>query len=327
MVITKTQYRISFFGGGTDYRPYFEEYGGSVLSTTINRYCYLFVRSLPPFFEHSVSAKYSIVETVKEIDELHHPSVRECLRYMNINNVSISHDGDLPARAGLATSSAFTVGLLNGLHALKGEYIDQLSLAKEAIYIEQDLIKENVGVQDQLAVSCGGFNRIYFTADGYDVRPVIISPERKTLLNNNLMLFFTGIVRTASEIAEEQIKGTKNKLNELHEMSEMVQTGEEILSSNTDINEFGMLLDHTWKLKRSLSSRITTDDIDAVYMKAIKEGATGGKLLGAGGGGFLLLYVEQDKQDKVRNALDGLLEVPFRFENDGSKVIHYTLER
>ena len=293
MVITKTPYRISFFGGGTDYRPYFEEYGGSVLSTTINRYCYLFVRSLPPFFEHSVSAKYSIVETVKEIDELHHPSVRECLRYMNINNVSISHDGDLPARAGLATSSAFTVGLLNGLHALKGEYIDQLSLAKEAIYIEQDLIKENVGVQDQLAVSCGGFYRIYFTADGYDVRPVIISPERKTLLNNNLMLFFTGIVRTASEIAEEQIKGTKNKLNELHEMSEMVQTGEEILSSNTDINEFGMLLDHTWKLKRSLSSRITTDDIDAVYMKAIKEGATGGKLLGAGGGGFLLLYVEQ----------------------------------
>ncbi len=326
MIITKTPYRISFFGGGTDYRPYFEEFGGSVLSTTINRYCYLFIRTLPPFFEHSISAKYSVVETVKEVDELHHPSVRECLRYMDVDDISISHDGDLPARAGLATSSAFTVGLLNGLHALKGEYIDQLSLAKEAIHVEQDLIKENVGVQDQLAVACGGLNRICFTAEGYNVRPIIIHADRKANLSDNLMLFFTGVVRTASEIAKEQINGTKTKLNELHEMSEMVQVGEDILSSDTDLNEFGRLLNHTWELKRSLSSKITTSDIDAIYAKAIQSGAVGGKLLGAGGGGFLLFYVEKDKQENVRKALGQLLEVPFGFENDGSQVIHYTLE-
>lgn len=214
MIITKTPYRMSFLGGGTDYKPYFMEYGGSVISTTIDKYCYISARKLPPFFEHSIMAKYSYVEAVTEWDEVRHPSIRECLRYMDINDISISHDGDLPARSGLGSSSAFTVGLLNALHALKGEYCDKLSLAKQAIYVEQEMIKENVGVQDQIAVAVGGFNRISFSADGYKVRPIVISHERKQELDNNLMLFFTGYTRIASDIAKEQIKNTHNKISD-----------------------------------------------------------------------------------------------------------------
>lgn len=326
MIITQTPYRISFFGGGTDYKPFFMEYGGSVLSTTMDKYCYLSIRHLPPFFDHSMIAKYSIVETESNLGDIKHPSIRECLKYMNLNNISVSHDGDLPARSGLGSSSSFTVGLLNGLHALKGEYIDQLSLAKEAIYVEQDLIHENVGVQDQIAVATGGLNRIYFSASGYEVRPVVMKESKKRELNSNLLLYFTGLTRFASSIAKEQIDNTKNRIHELKEMSQLVDEGEKILTSNGSLNEFGKLLHHTWQLKRSLTSRISNDEIDQIYKRAMDAGATGGKLLGAGGGGFLLFYVEEEKQDSVRKALSDLLEVPFHFENSGTRIIYYSHE-
>lgn len=326
MIITKTPYRVSFLGGGTDYKPYFMKYGGSVISTTIDKYCYLFVRKLPPFFEHRIIAKYSIVEKQKDANLLEHPSIRECLKYMDINDISISHDGDLPARAGLGSSSSFTVGLLNALHVLKGEYRDKFALAKEAIHVEQDLIGENVGVQDQIAVAMGGFNRIYFSDAGYKVRPVVISSDKKKALQGNLMLFFTGLVRFASDIAKSQVENTEKKIRELQEMSALVEEGEKILSSEKDINEFGKLLDYTWQIKRTITDQISNSKIDDIYQRAIKAGAVGGKILGAGGGGFILFYVEPDKQNSVREELKELLEVPFHFEDDGSQVIHYSEE-
>ena len=326
MIITKTPYRVSFFGGGTDYRPYFMEYGGSVISTTIDKYCYISVRKLPPFFDHSIIVKYSKIETVKTKEELNHPSVRECLKYMGLDDISIAHDGDLPAKAGLGTSSSFTVGLLHALYALQGKYRDGLSLAKEAIHVEQDLIKENVGVQDQLAVAVGGFNRIYFSADGYEINPIVISKKRKQELEGNLLMFFTGMVRFASEIADEQVKNTKNKIQELREMASLVDEAENILQSGANLSEFGTLLDYTWKLKRSLSTRITNPTIDNLYDKAMQAGALGGKLLGAGGGGFMLVYAEDDKKEAVRKAMDGYMEIPFHFEPYGSNIVHFTEE-
>lgn len=323
MVITRTPYRVSFLGGGTDYRPYFMKYGGSVISTTIDKYCYLFIRELPDFFEHNTIVKYSVVETVKDLDEICHPSVRECLKYMNLKNMSIAHDGDLPARAGLASSSAFTVGLLNGLHTIKGESLDGLELAKEAIHVEQDLIGENVGVQDQIAVAVGGLNRIYFERDGYKVKPLNISNDRKQKFQNNLMLFFTGQVRFASDIAKSQLDNTPNKLKELHKMCSLVDEGERILTDrNANLAEFGKLLDYSWQLKRSLTDKISNQNIDNIYKRAKAAGAIGGKILGAGGGGFILFYVEPDKRSAVKLALKDLLEVPFAFEDDGSKIIY-----
>jgi len=323
MVITQTPFRISFLGGGTDYRPYFMENGGSVISTTIDKYCYINIRKLPPFFNHRSRVTYSQVENFNEIDEIDHPSVRECLRYLDMNDVSITHDGDLPAKTGLATSSAFTVGLLNGLHALRGEYIDSMTLSKEAIHVEQEMIKENVGVQDQLAVAHGGLNRIYFTSEGYFVRPIIISSERKQLLNDSLIMIYTGLSRFASDIAKDQIEITSQKINELKNMCSMVDDGEKILTSNCDINDFGRLLHESWQIKRSLTKSISNDNIDEIYQTAMKNGAIGGKLLGAGGGGFVLLYVEPEKQDKVKHSLSNLLHVPFNFENNGSRVLYY----
>lgn len=326
MIITKTPYRISFFGGGTDYKPYFMKYGGSVISTSIDKYCYLSVRHLPPFFEHRFLAKYSIVEAESDVNKIKHPSIRECLRYTGLQDVSISHDGDLPARAGLGSSSAFTVGLLNGLHAMKSEYRDQLTLAKEAIHVEQDMIQENVGVQDQIAVAVGGLNRIYFNEEGYSVKPIIISSNRKKNLEKNLLLFFTGIVRFASDIAKSQVENTENKIYELKEISDLVADGEKILSSSGNLNEFGRLLDYTWKIKKSLTEKISNSKIDGIYQRAVNSGALGGKILGAGGGGFMLFYVEPDKQENVRKELNELLEVPFEFENEGSRIIHYTMD-
>lgn len=323
MIITQTPFRMSFFGGGTDYPSYYEEYGGSVLSTTINKYCYLNVRYFPPFFEHRNQATYSVIERFNDPSEVKHPAIRECLKFMDMHSIHIMYDADLPARSGLGSSSSFTVGLLNALHSLRGEFTDKLTLAKEAIYVEHQLCGEIGGVQDQLAASFGGLNRIYFSSSGFDIRPVIISKERRYEFNKQLMLFFTGFVRFSSEIAEEQAKSTKSKLAELHEMSQLVNEGENILTGNNDINKFGQLLDHTWRIKRSLTNRISTNFIDDVYEKALKAGATGGKLLGAGGGGFMLLFVEPDKQVYVKKALADLLHVPFEFENSGTKVIYY----
>lgn len=325
MVISQTPYRISFFGGGTDYRPYFMEYGGSVLSTTIDRYCYLTLRRLPPFFDHSSRLSYSKIELFSSADQVQHPSVKACLKYMDLRGVSITHDGDLPARAGLGTSSTFTVGLLNAMHALKGEFVDPLTLAAEAIHVEQDLIGENVGVQDQMAASIGGLNRLYFNADGYDYRPIILHPERKQRLEESLMLFFTGIFRYASQVAAEQVRNTPNKIRELQEMSRLTDEGERALVSG-DVNDFGRLLHESWQLKRSLSGKISTGEIDDMYARAREAGAIGGKLLGAGGGGFLMFYVKKEDQEFVKRALKDLLYVPIHIGQMGSRIIYSSPE-
>lgn len=327
MVISQTPYRISFFGGGTDYTEYFIEHGGSVISTTIDRYCYLTLRRLPPFFEHQSRLSYSKIELFNHAEEVQHPAVKVCLSYMNLRGVSITHDGDLPARAGLGTSSTFTVGLLNAMHALKGEYVDSMSLAKEAIHVEQNLMHENVGVQDQLAAAIGGLNRLYFTADGYEYRPIIMNAKKKVELSDNLMLFFTGIFRYATEIADEQVKNTKNKLTELREILQIVDEGEKILTNHSDLNDFGRLLHESWMLKRGLSSKISNSEIDTMYQKAREAGALGGKILGAGGGGFILFYVEKENQEYVRRALKDLLYVPFNFSQMGSRIVYSTPEQ
>ncbi len=325
MIISRTPFRMSFFGGGTDYNGWFNENKGAVLATTIDKYCYISCRYLPPFFEHKSRIIYSKMEHVnKSIDEIDHPSVREVLRFLNIHEgVEIHHDGDLPARTGLGSSSSFTVGLLNSLYALKGQMVTKEQLAKESIHVEQDIIKENVGCQDQTLAAYGGFNLIEFGGTNHlRVQPLTISFEKINLLQDHLMLFFTGFSRTASQIAAHQIKNIPNKKKELTRMYEMVYEAIEILNGR-NITKFGRLLDESWKLKRTLSDKISTDNIDDLYEAATRAGAMGGKLLGAGGGGFVLFFVEPGKQAKVRAALKDLLEVPIKFENLGSQIIFF----
>jgi D-glycero-alpha-D-manno-heptose-7-phosphate kinase len=325
MLIIRTPFRISFFGGGTDYPVWYRKNGGAVLGTTIDKYCYITCRYLPPFFEHKHRIVYSLAELVQDIDEIRHPSVRETLRFMGITEgVEIHHDGDLPARTGLGSSSAFTVGLLHALYALKGIMPTKMQLAKDAIYVEQELIKENVGSQDQTLAAFGGLKHIYFTGEhNVQVEPVVMKPGRLESLQNHLMLFFSGFSRTASQIAEEQIKETPNKTKELNEMHHMVDAAIEILNSDDDICKFGELLHQSWQLKRSLSSKISTPYIDYLYDTAVNNGASGGKILGAGGAGFILFFVKPELQEKVKENLNGLLHVPFRFENSGSQIIFY----
>jgi D-glycero-alpha-D-manno-heptose-7-phosphate kinase len=324
MIISRTPFRVSFFGGGTDYHGWYKEHKGAVLSTTIDKYCWITCRYLPKFFEHRSRIIYSIIEAVKEIDEIKHPAVRETLRFLNINDgIEIHHDGDLPARTGLGSSSAFTVGLLNSLYALKGIYSTKERLARESIHIEQQMIQENVGCQDQMAAAYGGFNYMEFGgANHLLVRPITLSSDSLNRLQDHLMLFFTGFSRLASEIAAHQVSNIPNKQKELMTMYQLTQEAVNVLNSN-DLKRFGQMLDESWKLKRSLSDKITTSHIDNLYETAIKAGALGGKLLGAGGGGFILFFVEPQNQGKVREALKDLLEVPFRFENLGSQIIFY----
>lgn len=327
MVITKTPFRMSFFGGGTDIEEFYKEYGGSVLSTTFDKYCYVIVRHLPRFFDYRNQITYSKIERVIEANEIQHPSVRMAMEYLDMKELILTYDADLPARTGLGTSSSFAVGMLNAFYALKGKYASKKQLADDAIYLERVLCNEAGGLQDQIAASFGGLNRINFTCDGYEVLPVIISPSRKVQLNENLMLFFTGFTRFSAEIQADTKKNIGDKTKELLEMKTLVDEAEKVLTNcNGDLDEFGRLLDYTWKLKRQTSIKISTDSIDEQYDAAIKSGALGGKLLGAGGGGFLLFYVEKDKQDAVRKALNGLLEVPFTFENGGTSVIYYSPE-
>lgn len=324
MIISRTPFRISFFGGGTDYNGWFNENNGAVLATTFDKYCYITARHLPPFFEHKSRIIYSKMEHVHNIDEIDHPSVREVMRFLKINEgIEIHHDGDLPARTGLGSSSSFTVGLLNSLYALKGVITSKEQLAKEAIHVEQEMIKENVGCQDQMLAAYGGFNYIEFGGHHHlRVQPVTISEEKLNLLQDHLMLYFTGFSRTASQIAEHQIKNIPNKKAELERMYEMVKQALEILNGN-DLLQFGKLLDESWRIKRTLSDKVSNSHIDDLYAAAQKAGAVGGKLLGAGGGGFILLFVEPQKKAKVREALKSLLEVPFRFETQGSQIIVY----
>ena len=326
MIITQTPFRMSFFGGGTDFPDFYKEHGGAVISTTFDKYCYVNVRHLPRFFDYSTELSYSKIERVTDVNDINHPAIREAMKYLDMQEIRLTYEADLPARSGLGTSSSFAVGMLNAFYALKGKYADKRKLADDAIYLERVLCNESGGVQDQIAAAFGGLNRINFNADGYEVKPVIISPERKAQLNNNLMLFFTGFSRFSSDIQQTTEKALVDKQAQLLEMLSLVDDAEKVLTSKTDLNEFGRLLDYTWKLKRGISSRISTDSIDGLYAKGIEAGALGGKLLGAGGGGFLLFYVEPDKQEQVHKAMEELLYVPFEFENSGTRVIHYTPE-
>jgi len=326
MVITQTPFRISFFGGGTDFPEFYKEHGGAVLSTSFDKYCYVTVRHLPRFFDYSTELSYSTTERVTSVDDIKHPAIREAMKYLDMHEIRLTYEADLPARSGLGTSSAFAVGMLSAFYALKGKYADKRKLADDAIYLERTLCNEAGGVQDQIAVSFGGFNRIAFNEDGYKVNPVIISAERRSLLNDNLMLFFTRFPRISSHIQTSVQSVMKDKTGELMEILSLVNEGEKILTSDCDLNDFGRLLHHTWRLKRGITSEISTDYIDDVYSKALQSGALGGKLLGAGGGGFLLFYAEKDRQSSVRKALESLLYVPFRFENTGTQVIHYIAE-
>jgi len=325
MIISRTPFRVSFFGGGTDYPAWYRENGGAVLATTIDKYCYITCRYLPPFFDFKNRIVYSKTELVKSIEEIEHPSVRETLRFMNIDKgVEIHHDGDLPARTGLGSSSSFTIGLLHALYALKGTMVTKIQLAKEATHIEQNMVKENIGSQDQILAACGGFNRINFGGeDDFQIRPITLNDQRLELLQNHLMLCFTGFSRSASEIAGQQIKNIPRKKKELSAMRQMVDEAENILNGNNNLLEFGKLLHESWQLKRSLSDKISTSQIDEIYDAARSAGAIGGKLLGAGGGGFVLLFAEPEAQPKIKAKLDCFLHVPLKFENLGSQIILY----
>lgn len=327
MIITKTPFRMSFFGGGTDYPEYYRRHGGSVLSTTFDKYCYVTVRHLPRFFDYTNQVSYSKIERVNSVEEIGHPAVREAMKYLDMRELQISYDADLPAKSGLGTSSSFAVGLLNAFHALKGQYADKMRLAKEAIYLERVLCAEDGGVQDQVAASFGGLNRINFTADGISVNPIVISREKKQLLNDNLMLFFTGFARFSSEIAKEQKGAMKDKQKELDEMKQLVDSAEAVLTTKAaHLHEFGRLLDYSWNLKRGITKSISNSTLDQIYHCAMKNGAVGGKLLGAGGGGFFIFYVEKDRQKQLKEALNGLLHIPFSFEDEGSHVLYYRPE-
>lgn len=327
MIITKTPFRMSFFGGGTDMEEFFKENTGAVLSTTFDKYCYVNVRHLPRFFDYSTELSYSKMERVTNVEEIQHPAIRNAMKMLDMQEIRLTYEADLPARSGLGTSSSFAVGMLNAFYALKGKYAHKKKLADEAIYLERGLCQEAGGWQDQIAAAFGGFNRINFNADGYEVFPVIISPERKRQLNRNLMMFFTGFTRFSSEIQKANATGKKEKNAQLLEMLSLVDEAEDILvDKNKDLKEFGYLLDHTWKLKRQTGSAVSTSGIDELYAKGIAAGALGGKLLGAGGGGFMVFYVEPEYQESVRNAMKDLMYIPFEFEDGGTRVIHYTPE-
>ncbi len=329
MITTRTPLRISFFGGGTDYPVWYREYGGSVLATTIDKSCYVTCRWLPPFFEYHSRITYTQFENVTNNQDIRHPSVHGCLQFLRIDEgIEINHIADLPSRAGLGTSSAFTVGLLLGLHALRNQMCDRRTLASNAIFIEQKIIQEVVGAQDQVSAAYGGFNRLDFQRDGtFDVNPVVASPSRLAELQSHLMLFFTGFSRTASEIAMEQVRVTPNRKVELQAMQQMVDEAEAIVTDSIrSLDDFGRLLHEGWKLKRTLTQRISNSHIDEIYDMGMSAGALGGKLLGAGGGGFMLFFVPPERQAFLRRRLSNLLCIPFGFSAKGSQVVVYEPE-
>lgn len=326
MIISKTPVRISFFGGGTDYPEYFNEFGGCVLSTTIDKYVYITINKIGGLLDENYRIAYKKVELCHSIDSIEHPSVRETLRYLKImDGLDINIFSDLPARTGLGSSSSFTVGLLNALYAYEGKVKSKLDYAKEAIHIEKNILQENVGVQDQLAAAVGGLNYMKLSSSDYEVNPIILSKERKKELDNNLLLYYTGISRFATEVLTEQIEKTKEKkvMIELKDIYDMVQDGMKILSDGSiPLSDFGYLLDKTWRAKKKLSSAISSGTIDEMYEIAIRHGALGGKLLGAGGGGFFLFYVNSENQEPFRRKMENFIEIPFSFEGEGSRIIH-----
>lgn len=326
MIVSRAPHRISFFGGGTDYPSYYLNHGGKVIGGAIDKHCYITCRELPPFFEHKHRIVYSRIENVNNLDEIVHPSVRETMRYMGITKgMEIHHDGDIPARSGMGSSSAFTVCLLKTLYAMQGRIISRENLFKEAIHIEQELIQENVGSQDQVFAACGGLNVVEFMQNGRIVtHPLVMTPERLTEFKGKLMLFFTGISRFASDIAKEQIDNTNKNLGSLDAMKQLVEDAYGILTSPIcDFDEFGRLLHETWQYKRGLSKQMTNSEIDGMYDTALRHGAIGGKLLGAGGGGFMLFYVSEERQAEVRQALSNYLHIPFNFDFSGADIVVY----
>lgn len=328
MIISRTPVRISFFGGGSDYPPYYLRHKGAVLGTTINKYIHVSVNRLSNFFDHKIRIGYSKTELINKLSEIEHPSIRECLKFHNIcSNLDIHIFSDLPAKSGLGSSSSFTVGFLNALYSLQGKKIPKQKLAEEACHIEQNLIPENVGSQDQFHAAFGGLNIMEFSADQISVRPVVVSLENRKVLETHMMVFFTGMTRFASQVVKEQIDKTATQVNDnyLKKMVDLVYEAEELIancSANQLAAEFGKLLHQSWEYKKQLSSQISNSFIDESYLKALNAGAYGGKLCGAGSGGFLALFVPPEKKDSVRQALQGLLEVTVQFENEGTSIIY-----
>ncbi|MHC1769174.1 MAG: kinase [Verrucomicrobiia bacterium] len=328
MVISRTPFRVSFFGGGTDYPAWYRQHGGSVLSATINKYCYLTCRYLPPFFEHRFRVVYSRIEDCKTIEQIAHPAVRQVLQHLKFDRgLEIHHDGDLPGRSGMGSSSAFTVGLLHALYALKGRLVSKRDLALESIHVEQDLLKETVGSQDQVCAAFGGVNQIEFARNGeVSVHPITLAPERLKLLNDHLLLFYTGIKRTASDVAASYVQAIDGRKKQLELMSQLVTQSLQVLNSDGSLLPFGELLHQSWQAKRSLSDKVSNDQIDQLYESARSAGAIGGKLLGAGGGGFLLLFAPPERHPEVKAKLSRLIHVPFEFEFSGSQIIFFDPE-
>ena len=323
MIIAKTPYRVSFFGGGSDYPDWYERNGGSVLGTSIGYYCYIHGKNLPSFFDHKYLISWSKVEKVDCIDKIEHPVVRESLRWMNIKHgMEVQHHGDLPARSGLGSSSSFTVSMLNMLHTLKGDSVSSNTLAKESIYLEQKILKENVGIQDQILTSHGGFNKVDILPNGsFNIRSLLLKGEVRKQIESNILMFYTGISRISSIISADYIKEIPNNETDLFEMQNLVDVATDVITSGGNIDDFGRLLHETWKIKRALSPSVTTSYINDIYNKGIQSGALGGKLLGAGGGGFIIFYVTKDKRKDLCSAMKDLVMVPFKIETDGASII------
>ena len=323
MIICRTPYRISFFGGGTDYPAWYLQHGGAVLAATVDKYCYLTCRYLPPFFEHRIRLVYRQIETCKSIDEIRHPAVREILRHLGIDRgIELHHDGDLPARSGMGSSSAFTVGLLHALHALYGRMPTKWQLMQQSIYIEQEVIQETIGSQDQVMAAYGGLRHVQFLPNGeIFAHPVTLPTERVNELKSHLMLFYTGIARTASDVAKSYVENLDARKAQLHAMQQLVSESLAILSGGRDIRDFGRLLHETWQMKRTLSAKVSNQEVDDLYEKARSAGALGGKLTGAGGGGFLLVFAPPDAHARIIRTFDHLIHVPFEFDWSGSQVI------
>lgn len=315
---------MSFFGGGTDIPSFFNEYGGAVISSTFDKYAYVNVRHLPPFMPYYSELCYSRFERVNSIDDIEHPAIREAMRMLDIHEIRLTYEGDLPARTGLGTSSTFAVGMLNAFYALKGKQVGKRKLAEDAIYLERELCKESGGWQDQVAAAFGGLNRIDFADNQFKVTPIVIHPDRKKLLNDSLMLFYTGVTRFSSDVQKDTMSNQQDKIAQLKEMLSLVDDAQAILEDkHSDFNDFGRLLDHTWRLKRKTGGKISNGSIDELYERGLKAGALGGKLLGAGGGGFLLFYIEPDKKEVLLREFDDLMQVPFQFENEGTSMVYY----
>ncbi len=325
MLITRAPFRVSFFGGGTDFYDYYAVYGGQVLSTTIDKYCYVTLRHLPSFFEFEYMASYSVTERFNSPREARHPLIRAALQYIPTARLQIHYDADLPARSGLGSSSSFAVALLLGLHKMHGEIPDRMTLAKEAVYLEREMCAESGGVQDQIAAAFGGFNQIKMTAEGFDVCPVPLSADVKKQLQDNLILAFTGSTRFSGLVSEEQQKNIRQKTAALHEMKAMTDEAVRLLTDG-QLDNFGRLLHEEWMLKRTLSSQITTEAIDTLYAQMLRAGAYGGKLLGAGNGGYMLLYVPLAERQRLCEQFPTIRFVPFAFEDSGVSTIYESNE-